>query len=55
LKFLGYYKGSVHGNNDAATKQAVRAFQKDWFSDPKEWDAIPGPVTQAMLYSALGW
>jgi len=55
LKFLGYYKGSVHGNNDAATKQAVRTFQKDWFSDPKEWDAIPGPVTQAMLYSALGW
>lgn len=55
LKYLGYYAGAVHGQNDPATKDAVRAFQKDWFSNSREWDAIPGPKTQAMLYSVLGW
>lgn len=55
LKFLGYYRGAVHGVNDQATKRAVLAFQKAWFVDPKEWDAIPGPVTQTMLYRKVGW
>lgn len=55
LRFLGYYRGTVHGTNDEATKSAVLAFQTQWFSDPKEWDAIPGPVTQAMLHAVVGW
>jgi hypothetical protein len=55
LKYLGYYRGHVHGNNDHATKAAVLAFQKDWFTDSTQWDSIPGPITQAMLYSVLGW
>ena len=55
LKFLGYYKGSVHGKDDQPTKHAVLTFQKDWFDDPKQWDSIPGPITQAALYAAVGW
>ena len=55
LKYLGYYKGHVNGENDQATKSAVLAFQKDWLAEPKEWDAIPGPITQGMLYGAVGW
>ncbi|GLS22042.1 hypothetical protein GCM10007874_50590 [Labrys miyagiensis] len=55
LKYLGYYRGPVHGNNDHSTKAAVLAFQKEWFIDSKQWDSIPGPITQAMLYSVLGW
>jgi len=55
LKYLGYYKGAIHGNNDQATKNAVLTFQKEWFSDAKQWDAIPGPITQGMLYAVVGW
>ncbi len=55
LRYLGYYKGQVHGKNDESTKTAVLRFQKKWFSDPKEWDSIPGPITQSRLYSVVGW
>jgi hypothetical protein len=55
LKFLGYYKGQVHGQNDEATKRAVLSFQKAWFADRRQWDAIPGPITQGMLYAVVGW
>ena len=55
LKFLGYYRGAVHGQNDEPTKRAVLAFQKAWFVDRKQWDAIPGPITQGMLYAVVGW
>jgi hypothetical protein len=55
LRYLGYYKGQVHGDNDEPTKTAVLRFQKKWFGDPKQWDAIPGPITQARLYSVVGW
>ena len=55
LKYLGYYRGPVHGKDDQPTKHAVLAFQKDWFDDAKQWDSIPGPITQAALYAAVGW
>jgi len=55
LRFLGYYRGQVHGQNDESTKRAVLSFQKAWFKDRKEWDAIPGPITQGMLYAVVGW
>jgi len=55
LKYLNYYKGSVSGLNDKQTKNAVLAFQKDWFDDKSQWDAIPGPLTQGAIYAALGW
>jgi len=55
LKYLGYYKGPVNGVNDQTTKRAVLDFQKDWLSDRKQWDSIPGPITQAALYAAIGW
>jgi len=55
LKYLGYYRGAVTGTNDQQTKNAVMAFQKEWFDDASQWDAIPGPITQGALYAALGW
>jgi len=55
LKYLSYYKGPVNGANDQRTKNAVLAFQKDWFQDSKQWDSIPGPITQGALYAVLGW
>jgi hypothetical protein len=55
LKYLNYYKGPVNGLNDKQTKSAVLAFQKDWFGDRSQWDAIPGPLTQSAIYAALGW
>jgi Putative peptidoglycan binding domain len=55
LKYLGYYRGTVSGANDPSTQRAVLAFQKDWFEDASQWDAIPGPKTQGALYAALGW
>lgn len=55
LKYLGYYTGHVNGVNDPRTKEAVLAFQKSWFDDKRQWDGIPGPVTQGALYAAVGW
>jgi hypothetical protein len=55
LKYLGYYRGAIHGKNDEPTTSAVRKFQQDWFGDHKQWDSIPGPITQARLYSVVGW
>ncbi|MBM3761896.1 MAG: peptidoglycan-binding protein [Acidobacteria bacterium] len=55
LRFLNYYSGDIHGNNDEATKSAVLKFQKEWFKEKQEWDSIPGPHTQARLKLIVGW
>ena len=52
LKYLAYYSGEVHGINDQATKNAVRAFQTD---QRIMIDGIPGPQTQAELVAVCGF
>lgn len=55
LRYLNYYDGEIHGNNDEATRKAVLHFQKEWFKESHEWDGIPGPRTQARLKLIVGW
>ena len=56
LNSLGLYDGLIHGTNDPKTKDAVREFQKRYMpNDPKQWDGIPGPVTQRKLLQVVGW
>ena len=50
LKELGYYKGDITCNYDAATKSAVVAFQKK--NNLKKKDGIAGAETQEAVYSA---
>ena len=47
LMELGYYKGKITGNYNAATEDAVEAFQKK-SGLPK--DGVLGPVTRTVLY-----
>ncbi len=50
LKGLGLYRGEPHGDYDAATVSAVRAFQE---RNGLRVDGAVGPVTKMALYSAL--
>ncbi len=45
---LGYYKGEITGTYDAATRSAVKAFQK---ANGLNADALAGVDTQALLFS----
>ncbi|MDR3051301.1 MAG: peptidoglycan-binding protein [Oscillospiraceae bacterium] len=47
LKDLGYYTGSVNGNYDSATADAVRAFQQN---NDTGVDGVAGPATLRILY-----
>ncbi len=50
LAALGYYFGAITGINDQATKDAVKAFQRDYgLAD----DGIVGPLTRGALQAAL--
>lgn len=50
LQTLGYYKGNVTGKLDAATKAAVRNFQKD---HGLKVDGKPGKKTRKAIEKAL--
>jgi hypothetical protein len=52
LAALGHYEGPVHGNLDAATKQAVIDFQRSPQGEGLADDGVPGPATRAKLYAA---
>lgn len=49
LQVLGYYRGAISGNFDAATKEAVIRFQRAQGLAP---DGIVGPRTLALLLQA---
>ena len=49
LKELGYYKGKIDNIEGKLTKAAYLALQKDYFSDPHEWDAEYGQKTEILL------
>jgi L,D-transpeptidase ErfK/SrfK len=47
LQMLGYYRGSITGEYDSATEQAVMDFQRDFGLTP---DGIVGPKTYEVLF-----
>lgn len=51
LTDAGFSPGSASGRFDAATEEAVRAFQEDRHLDP---DGAGGPLTKMALYRATG-
>jgi general secretion pathway protein A len=51
LSDAGFSPGSASGRFDAATEEAVRAFQEDRHLDP---DGAVGPLTKMALYRATG-
>jgi general secretion pathway protein A len=51
LTDAGFSPGSASGRFDAATEEAVRAFQEDRHLDP---DGAVGPLTKMALYRATG-
>jgi hypothetical protein len=51
LADAGFSPGSASGRFDAATEEAVRAFQEDRHLDP---DGAVGPLTKMALYRATG-
>ena len=50
LKRLGYYGGAVDGVDGAATRAAIRSFQRDSGVEPA--DGIAGAATRARLRRA---
>ena len=47
LQMLGYYRGSITGEYDSATEQAVMDFQRDFGLTP---DGVVGPKTYELLF-----
>lgn len=47
LQMLGYYRGSITGEYDSATEQAVMDFQRDFGLTP---DGVVGPKTYEVLF-----
>ena len=54
LKFLGFYGGKIDGLEGNGTISAYEQFQKAYFpNEPKEWDGIYGPKTNARLIEVI--
>lgn len=53
LAYLGYYIGPIDGIMGSGTREAVKAFQRDYFQMDNMVDGIVGPETEKALSHAV--
>lgn len=55
LAYLGYYVGAINGVWDSGSREACKAFQRDYFQVESEVDGICGPKTEKALKHAIAY
>lgn len=53
LAYLGYYVGSIDGIFGSGSREATKAFQRDFFQDESKVDGICGTETEKALAHAV--
>lgn len=55
LFYLGYYVGNIDGKWGSGSKEACKAFQRDFFQDEKKVDGVCGSETDKALTHAVAY
>ena len=55
LAYLGYYVGAIDGKFGSGSKEACKAFQRDFFQDESKVDGICGTETEKALTHAVAY
>ena len=55
LFYLGYYVGDIDGKWGSGSREATKAFQRDFFQDEKKVDGVCGSDTEKALIHAVAY